>query len=81
MTNITAIAGQKVADCLLDEAVGDVQTLLGEYSAALTAYETAAALCGAHDLARKLQVADRAEAIVRAREAGLGDQDWGADGL
>ncbi len=37
---------------LLHEAVGDVQTLLGEYSAALTAYETAAALCGAHGLAR-----------------------------
>ena len=36
----------------LHKAIGDVQTLLGEYSAALTAYETAAALCDAHDLAR-----------------------------
>jgi predicted ATPase/DNA-binding SARP family transcriptional activator len=36
----------------LHEAVGDVQTLLGEYHAALTAYEMAAALCGTHGLAR-----------------------------
>lgn len=37
---------------MLHEAIGDMQTLLGEYSAALTAYETAAALCDAHHLAR-----------------------------
>jgi tetratricopeptide (TPR) repeat protein len=30
----------------LHEAIGDLQTLLGDYGAALTSYETAAALCG-----------------------------------
>lgn len=30
----------------LHEAIGDLQTLAGEYGAALTSYETAAALCG-----------------------------------
>ncbi|HEV2579891.1 MAG TPA: AAA family ATPase, partial [Ktedonobacteraceae bacterium] len=36
----------------LHEAIGDVHTLLGEYSAALKSYETAAALCASESLAR-----------------------------
>ncbi len=37
----------------LHEAVGDLHTLLGEYSAALTSYETAAALLGGEDTGRR----------------------------
>jgi tetratricopeptide (TPR) repeat protein len=64
-------------------AIGDLQTLTGDYGAALTSYETAAALCDPDELAeieRKLgQVHDRrgewdlAESHVRAALAALGD--------
>ncbi|MFQ5857758.1 MAG: AAA family ATPase, partial [Anaerolineae bacterium] len=37
---------------MLQEAIGDLQTLLGEYGAALTSYKTAAALCDPGNLAR-----------------------------
>src|SRR5579863_1768327 len=36
----------------LHEAIGDLRTLLGEYTSALNSYETAAALCAAEALAR-----------------------------
>jgi DNA-binding SARP family transcriptional activator len=64
-------------------AIGDLQTLTGDYGAALTSYETAAALCDRDALAeieRKLgQVHDRrgewdlAESHVRAALTTLGD--------
>jgi predicted ATPase len=64
-------------------AIGDLQTLTGDYGAALTSYETAAALCdpdGLAEIERKLgQVHDRrgewdlAESHVRAALASLGD--------
>jgi tetratricopeptide (TPR) repeat protein len=64
-------------------AIGDLQTLTGDYGAALMSYETAAALCDPDALAeieRKLgQIHDRrgewdlAESHVRAALAALGD--------
>lgn len=37
---------------MLHEDIGDLQTLMGQYTAALTSYELAAALCSQTDLAR-----------------------------
>jgi DNA-binding SARP family transcriptional activator len=71
-----ALALGHPATAALHTAIGDLQTLTGEYGAALASYETAASLCGRAGLAeieRKLgQVHDRrgewdlAESHVRA---------------
>src|SRR5207248_8057671 len=46
----TAIALGHHAPAALHEAIGDVHTLRGEYRAALSAYESAAALCAPGDV-------------------------------
>lgn len=48
----TALALGHPAAAELHEDIGDLQTLLGEYSAAMTSYETAAALSAPDELAR-----------------------------
>jgi predicted ATPase len=47
----SALALGHPTTALLHESIGDMYTLLGEYSAALKSYETAAALCDPHALA------------------------------
>jgi DNA-binding SARP family transcriptional activator/Flp pilus assembly protein TadD len=69
----------------LHEAIGDLQTLQGEYSGALTSYETAAALCEPDvlaDLEHKLGTVhhrrgewELAESHFQAAQAALGETD------
>lgn len=58
----------------LHEAIGDLHTLLGEYNAALTSYETAAALQGAEEVERRDGEENIASLTTLARvEHKLGD--------
>jgi tetratricopeptide (TPR) repeat protein len=69
----------------LHEAIGDLQTLQGEYSGALTSYETAAAMCDPQSLAgleHKLGTVhhrrgewELAESHFQAAQAALGETD------
>lgn len=73
----------------LHEAIGDVQTLLGEYGCALKSYETAAALCQAEALAgieHKLGNVyarrgewERAESHLQAAIEALPDEEHAAE--